>query len=247
LQYTATASTGAVTLIPFYKTHGQRYTVYWVVNATSLPPFVAHYRFDETSGTTASDATGNGRTAGLVGGATWAAGRTGNAVNLSGSAQYVSLPAGILAGATAFSVAAWVRLDTIANWVRLFDFGSGTTANMFFTPRSSSGTARFAITSSGAGGEQRINAPAALPTGAWTHVAVTQTGNLGILFVNGAEVARNASMSLRPSNLGSTSQNWIGRSQYSGDGYLDAAVDSFRVYSRALSATEVADLFSTGQ
>jgi uncharacterized protein len=54
LQFTATASTGAVTLLPFYKMHGQRYTVYWNVNTTPQPPpFVAHYRFDETSGTAA--------------------------------------------------------------------------------------------------------------------------------------------------------------------------------------------------
>jgi DUF1680 family protein len=37
LRYTATASTGAVTLTPFYQMHGQRYTVYWAVNSASLP------------------------------------------------------------------------------------------------------------------------------------------------------------------------------------------------------------------
>jgi hypothetical protein len=33
LQYTATASTGTVTLALFYKLHGQRYTVYWRIAA----------------------------------------------------------------------------------------------------------------------------------------------------------------------------------------------------------------------
>ncbi|MBV1853216.1 glycoside hydrolase family 127 protein [Catellatospora tritici] len=248
LQFTATASTGAVTLFPFYKMHGQRYTVYWnVTTTTPLPQFVAHWKFDETSGTSAADATGNGKTASLAGGATWVAGRTGNAVSLSGTSQYVSAPSGILAGATAFSAATWVRLDTVANWARLFDFGTGTTANMFLVPRSSANTARFAITNSGAGGEQQINAPSALPTGVWTHVAVTIGGGVGILYVNGAEVARNSAMTLTPGSLGSTTQNWIGRSQYSGDPYLDGAVDSFRLYSRALTASEVANLYSTGQ
>ncbi|BCJ75705.1 hypothetical protein CS0771_52490 [Catellatospora sp. IY07-71] len=247
LQFTAGASTGTVTLLPFYKMHGQRYTVYWnVTTTTPLPAFVAHYLFNETSGTSAADATGNGKTATLAGGATWVAGRTGNAVNLSGTAQYVSLPSGILAGASAFSVATWVRLDTRTNWARLFDFGSNTTSNLFLVPSSSSGTARFAITNSGSGGEQRINAPAALPTGAWTHVAVTVGGGVGILYVNGAEVARNAAMTLTPASLGSTSQNWIGRSQYSGDPYLDGAVDSFRVYSRVLTASEVSGFYSSG-
>jgi DUF1680 family protein len=246
-QFTATASTGAVTLFPFYKMHGQRYTVYWNVTGGTTPPpaFVAHWQFDETSGTSAADATGNGKTATLNGGATWVAGRSGNAVNLSGTSQYVSAPAGILAGATAVSIATWVRLDTVSTWARLFDFGTGTTANMFLVPSAGS-TARFAITSSGAGGEQRINAPSALPTGAWTHVAVTVGGGVGILYVNGAEVARNSAMTLTPSSLGSTTQNWIGRSQYSGDPYLDGAVDSFRVYSRVLTASEVNAFFTAG-
>jgi DUF1680 family protein len=246
LQYTATASTGAVTLLPFYKLHGQRYTVYWQVTSTApLPELLASYAFNESSGTSAADASGNGRTATLVGGATWVAGRTGNAVNLSGSSQYVSLPSGLLAGASAATVALWVRLDTIADWQRVFDFGSGTGTNMFLSPRSSGGTARFAITTGGSGGEQRINAPSALPAGAWTHVAVTLGGGLGVLYVNGSEVARNAAMTLTPASLGSTTQNWVGRSQYA-DPYLDGAVDSLRVYSRVLSASEVAALSTSG-
>jgi hypothetical protein len=239
LEYT----TGSVLLRPFYKTHGQRYSVYWTVGSTPpLPAFVAHYPFDETSGTTVTDATGNGRTATLVGGATRTAGHGGNAVLLNGSDAYVDLPAGILNGATSFTIATWVRVDTTTTWARVFDLGGGTGSYLFLTPRSSAGTARYAITTGGAGAEQQINAPAALPTGTWTHVAVTHTGNLGVLYVNGAEVARNSALTVRPSALGSTTQNRIGRSQYAGDPYLAAAVDDFRIYSRALSASEVSQL-----
>ena len=241
LQYTATASTGSVSLLPFYRMHGQRYTVYWTVpGGPPLPALVAHYRFDEPGGTVAADATGNGRTATLTG-AGWTSGRTGNAVLLDGSAGHVALPAGILTGATAFSIACWLRLGAATDWSRVFDFGSGTGANMFLTPRSGTGTARFAITATGAGGEQRIDAPAPLPTGSWVHVAVTKAGSLGVLYVNGTEVARNAGMTLGPADLGATTRNWIGRSQYA-DPYLDAAVDSFRVYSQALTATDIAAL-----
>ncbi|OPG14762.1 LamG-like jellyroll fold domain-containing protein [Microbispora sp. GKU 823] len=49
-----------------------------------------------------------------------------------------------------------------------------------------------------------------------------------------------------PRDLGSTPGNWIGRSQYAGDPYLRGAVDSLRIYSRALTAAEIADLHSTG-
>ncbi|GGN88286.1 hypothetical protein GCM10010112_71640 [Actinoplanes lobatus] len=241
LEYTA----GSVLLRPFYKTHGQRYSVYW--NVTSTTPREARYPFDEASGTTVADATGNGWTGSLAGGVTRTTGRSGNAVLLNGTNGYVSLPAAIVAGVTAYTIATWVRIDTAATWTRVFDFGTGTGAYLFLTPRSSAGTARYAITSTGSGGEQRINAPAALPTGAWTHVAVTHTGNLGILYVNGAEVARNSALTLRPSTLPSTTQNWIGRSQYTGDPYLTGAVDSFRIHSRALTAAEITQLYTTGQ
>ncbi len=243
LRFTANASTGAVTLMPFSDVYGQRYSVYW--NVTSVPPpppLVAQYRFDDGGGTSAADSSGNGRTATLSGGAGWTTGHAGGAVDLTGSGGYVGLPAGLLAGATAGTVAAWVRINALSTWSRVFDLGSGTGTNMFLTPRSDAGTARFAITSGGAGAEQRINAPSALPTGVWTHVAVTLSGSAGVLYVNGTEVARNSALTLRPGDLGSTTQNWIGRSQYAADPYLNAAVDDLRLYSRALSATEIAQL-----
>jgi hypothetical protein len=113
---------------------------------------------------------------------------------------------------------------------------------MFLVP--SSGTnVRFAITTGGSGAEQRINGTAALPAGVWTHVAVTRSGSTGTLYVNGAQVAQNTAMTLSPSSLGSTTQNWIGRSQYGSDAFLDGQVDEFRIYNRALSAAEVLALF----
>ncbi|WP_430782733.1 beta-L-arabinofuranosidase domain-containing protein [Actinoplanes sp. G11-F43] len=241
LEYT----TGSVLLRPFYQTHGQRYSVYWRVTGTV--PREARYPFDETSGSTVTDATGNGWNGTLAGAATRTTGRTGGAILLNGGAAHVSLPAGILAGATAYTVATWIRLDTAATWARVFDFGTGTGAYLFLTPRSGAGTMRYAITTGGSGAEQRIDAPAALPTGGWAHVAVTHTGDLGVLYLNGAEVARNTTLTVRPSMLPSTGQNWIGRSQYSADPYLTAAVDNFRIHSRALSAAEVSQLHATGQ
>jgi hypothetical protein len=211
--------------------------------STTQPVLVAHLRFDETSGTTASDATGNGWNGTLVNGPLWRAGKYNNAVDLDGTDDYVSLPTGVVDGLTDFTISAWVYLDAVSTWSRVFDFGNNTTVNMFLTPRhsNSSGTVRFAITTSGAGGEQRINGSAALPTGVWTHVAVTHSGNTGILYVNGAEVGRNSSMSLTPDSLGATTKNYIGKSQYA-DPYLNGRVDDFRIYSKALSAADVAEL-----
>ena len=83
------------------------------------------------------------------------AGRIGNAVKLSGASEYVALPSSIVSGLTNFTIAAWVNPAANTTWSRVFDFGTGTTANMFLTV--SAGTApRFAITTSGSGGEQRL-------------------------------------------------------------------------------------------
>jgi len=116
---------------------------------------------------------------------------------------------------------------------------------MFLTPRNSvTGAVRFAITISGAGGEQQITGSSALSAGIWTHVTVTHSGNTGILYVDGSEVARNNSMSFTPDSMGSTTQNYIGRSQYSADAYLNGRVDDFRIYDNALNAYEVAALYT---
>lgn len=204
---------------------------------------LAHYQFEETSGTSAADSSGNGWNATLVNGPIWTTGRFGNAVNLDGTNDHLTLPLGIVSGLENFTVAAWVKLDTNNAWNRIFDFGTGTGVNMFLTPRSSAGTLRYAITVSGSGGEQQINASPALPTGTWQHVAVTLAGSTGTLYVNGVKVGQNTYMTLKPSNLGATNRNFIGRSQYS-DPYFDGLVDDFRIYGEALTSQEIAQLYN---
>lgn len=170
----------------------------------------------------------------------WVTGKFGGAVQLSGTGQYVSLPAGIVGSLTEFTVACWVNLAASTTWSRIFDFGTGTTSYMFLTVNAGSGP-RFSITTSGASGEQQVSYGTGLPTGTWTHVAVTLAGNTAALYVNGTAVASNANVTLTPSSLGATGNNWIGRSQY-GDPDLDGDVDEFQIYSRALSAAEVQSL-----
>ncbi|WP_241674467.1 DUF5695 domain-containing protein [Paenibacillus luteus] len=218
-------------------------TVTHTVNpAAAIPEIVANYLFNETSGTTANDASGNGKHATLSGSTSWVAGKSGNALDLNGTNAYASLPAGIVSGLNDFTIAAWVKIDSLSNWARIFDFGTGTSQYMFLAPQVGGAGLRFGITTSGNGAEQQLNAPA-LPTGVWKHVAVTLSGTTGRLYVDGVQVASNTSMTLKPSSLGSTSLNYIGKSQWS-DPYLDGAVDEFKIYSRALSVTEVGALFS---
>jgi autotransporter-associated beta strand protein len=200
---------------------------------------LAWYKADETSGSVLADATAGGHTATLTTTYNFVSGLSGGAVQLTGG--YASLPTGIVSSVSNFTIAAWIKADSLSNWMRVFDFGTGTSAYMFLTPDAGGTNAlRFAITTSGGGGEQQLNGPV-LTAGTWYHIAVVLSGNTGTLYVNGAAVATNTSMTLHPSSLGSTTHNYLGKSQFSDPAFL-GTIDDFRIYSRALSAAEISAL-----
>jgi hypothetical protein len=203
-----------------------------------------HLRFDETGGTTAADSSGNGYHAALLGGPTFGAGQLGNAVNFaSASSQYATLPSGVVGTLNDFTITAWVKPTSFATWARVFDFGSGTSNYMFLSTQYT-GTApngakpRFAIRTASVN-EQGLNSSIALTGNAWNHLAVTLSGNTATLYVNGSVAATNTGVTLRPSSLGNTSQNYLADSQWSGDPYFNGGIDDFRIYGRALSASEI--------
>ena len=191
---------------------------------------------DEASGTALADATGNGNAATLSGATAFVPGINGNAVRFTGGSA--SLPVGIVSGLADFTIAAWVKPDSIATWQRIFDFGSSTSSTMFLTTRpTTTGGLRFAINAGS--GEQRVNTLTALTVGVWQHVAVTLRGNTATVYVDGVAAGTNNGVTLRPSSLGQTTNNFIGKSQFAADPTLTAAVDDFRIYSRGLTAAEV--------
>ncbi|WP_037678000.1 beta-L-arabinofuranosidase domain-containing protein [Streptomyces griseus] len=172
-----------------------------------------------------------------------ATGKFGTAAeNVRGSYQYVDLPSGVLGGASAISLSAWVKPTHDADWARIFDFGNNNTRYLYLAARNGSGVPRFAVTTNGPGGEQGLNGTAALPLNAWSHLAVTLTGSTGTLYVNGVAVAQNSAMTLTPATLGTLANNWLGRSNFAGDPVFAGAFDEFNVWSRALTADEVTSL-----
>jgi len=171
----------------------------------------------------------------------------GNAIRLGppGPNRYVDMPDGILGSLADFTIATWVNRTSTSGqtWSRLFDFGTGTAVNMFLTVDAGGPAgARFAITLNGGGAEQQVTAPDPIPTG-WHHVAVTRSGTTVTVWVDGNPVATNSNVTLSPSSMGSTTNNWIGRSQYA-DPLLQAEVDDFQIHDRALSQAEIQALMT---
>ena len=195
----------------------------------------AAYAFDGS----ARDASGNGNDATPVGSAGYATGRSGQALNFDGTDGYAQLPAKV-GDSTDFTFAAWVNWNGGANWQRIVDLGDGTQKHLFLTPKSGAGNLRFTIKNGG--GEQQLNHTAALPTGIWTHVAVTLTGDTGKLFVNGALVSSSAAIAINPSDLG-TRMNYLGKSQFA-DPLFAGKIDDVRILSTALTDAQVATLAS---
>jgi hypothetical protein len=62
------------------------------------------------------------------------------------------------------------------------------------------------------------------------------------LYLDGLPVANNTSTTLTPSDLGNSNNNWLGRSQYPADAYLNGALDDFRIYNHVLTDAEIAGL-----
>jgi hypothetical protein len=193
-----------------------------------------------------NDGSGNGRNGTAQVGSSFGTGPTGygKAIVFDGTSGYVDLPIGtLIQSLTSATFATWVNwAGTGGAWSRIFDFGTGIEVNMWLTPNAAGGP-RFAITTSGSVGESRLTGQARLPGGGWHHVAVAIDGATSEmqLYVDGAVVASGPT-SVLPADLGNTTQNWIGRSQYAeqyGDPYLDGSVDDFRIYNRALSGPEI--------
>ena len=233
-------------------------TIYWRVDELSGPatntgavwtfttvPAIGHrYTFSENGGTAIADS---------ISGAPWT-GTVFNSGTLSGGQltlasnlqQYATLPTGIVSGLNDFTIELWAKLNSSANSMRFFDFGSGTGNYMFLTPQSgSTGRLRFGLLTTG-NTEQDINGPNALTIGVWNHLAVTLKGDTGILYLNGVAVGTNSAMTLKPAGLGSTPNNYLGRSQFAANPYLNGALDEFRIYNTALSPAEIAATYALG-
>jgi fibronectin type 3 domain-containing protein len=210
--------------------------------ASATPGQIGYWNFDETTGTSAEDLWGTNEGI-LQSGAGWASGIVNNAVRLDGSSSgYVSFPSGIMSEVNDFTIATWVKLDEVNSWARILDFGTDNANSMFLVPKTANAGEgiRFGIRTSS--GYPQLSYNYTWPLDTWTHIAVTLSGNIATLYLNGEAVASNSNFNIRPSDLGITTKNYLGKGQNAPDPYLKGAIDEFRIYNTALSGEEISDL-----
>ncbi|WP_308991145.1 glycosyl hydrolase [Mariniflexile litorale] len=196
----------------------------------------AYYDFEENTGTVAHDQWGNYIGA-LASSASWtSSGNIGTAASFNGtSSSYIHLRDGIVEELNDFTISAWVKINNVANNSRIFDFGFNTGSWMAFVPYTNN-RMKYKITYGGASSE--LIADYILPTSEWVHIVLVQEGDTGKIYADGSEIA-SGPVTLKPSGMGKTTANYLIKSQWSSDPYLNAAMDEFRIYNRALSVSEI--------
>ena len=177
----------------------------------------------------------------------------GNQVTLAGGPRgtsYIDLGANILpADNTPFTIELWATANSVQNWSRMIDIGSGTGNNMLWawTSGGTASTSVFGI--QGANGNMNV---AGIDLGVEYHFAMVfepQEDNTWKVTcyrqnaTTGETLASfeysTAGTEWRPSKLGQTNC-WLGHSQWSSDRDANASYNEMRVWARALTEAELA-------
>lgn len=203
------------------------------VNNTSAPGLVAAWGFEEASGSTTADATGNGQT-GTLSGATRVNGRYGRGLSFNGGSAMVSVADTALLHLTSgMTLSAWVLPATTSGWrtVMLKETTGGLAYSLY---ASGDGTRPSGYVHVGSN-DQSVIGTAALSTTAWNYLAVTYDGANLRLYVNGTLVTSRAQSGAIATSTGAFR---IGGNTVWGE-YFNGLIDEVRVYNRALTATEI--------
>ncbi len=202
--------------------------------------------FEEGTGTTTADASGNGNSGKLINMASsaWTAGFIGNALAFDGVDDYVEINNQL--GAS-FTICCWIKTtqtfqqaDPTYNGTGIIWADVGGPANdfVFGGTRNAGGTNRLSFYAGS--GDTTISGTREISTGQWTHLAVTRDGTSGTvkLYVNGI---LDASGTAGTAVLNANSIIHIGGNTLDGR-YFNGSIDDVRLYSRVLTPSEIATL-----
>jgi len=210
-------------------------------------PSLLWWKFDDGSGSTALDSSGNGDNGTLTGGYSWTPGVLAGAISFDGSSGYM-YSASQLAGPQVFTTALWFKTTTASGGklIGLGDVQNGPSAsydrNLYMN---NSGQLYFGVYTNAT--QMTINSPNAYNDGHWHHAAATLAGDGMMLYVDGNLVASNAGVTSAQVFNGYWKIGYDNLAYWPSvptSFFFNGAIDDARVYNRELSSTEVAGLYS---
>lgn len=205
-----------------------------------------HYDFSQVTSAKVKDLSGSAADATLMSGAQVETMGRYSVLNLGIGNGYLSMPASagkIFAGLQDYTVSVYYRVSATATlsgngyflWTFTNSPACGATSGAYSAYRLNA--QRMASTTKGYQNEVGYSVGTATPKDRWIHVAFSQQGTTGKLYINGVLKSAIVGMPLNTDMFGSVSPNycWIGRSPFSGDNYLRGTlVTDFRLYGTAL-------------
>jgi PKD repeat protein len=200
------------------------------------PSPVAAYGFEETSGTTVTDKSGNGNS-GVISGATRiTTGHTGRALSFDGVNDWVTVGDAASLDLTAgMTLEAWVYPTSLGNANRAVIVKEGSTASVYALSAHRSANPRRPTGSADVAGQRVVVGASQLSTSTWFHLAVTYDGTALRLYVDGT---LSASLPVTGSITTSSGVLRLGGTAL-GAQWFRGRLDDVRVYASALTQVQI--------
>src|SRR3954449_8164183 len=200
-------------------------------DAQAATGLVAAYSFDENTGGTLGDQSGNNHDGAVVG-ASWAPGKFGSALNFNGTSSRVDLPQLGTFYKTGFTLEAWVNKAGTKKDVGILGTWDNPAGGPMLWVDHIQGH-NYVTASTGLG--TYLDSGQAPAVGQWQYLTATYDGTNLRYYVDGVQVASKTFTG----NIGDSNVWRIGAYQGTPFGFFDGLIDEVRIYNRALNGTEV--------
>ena len=203
------------------------------VSVTSLVGLVAAYGFEEISGVSIADASGNGNLGTIKEAVSITTGHSGKALKFDGVNDWVTVnDSASLDLTTGMTLEAWVYPQSLTSWKTVI---LKETAGEEVYALYANEDHNLPISIFYNGTWQVISSSNQLPIKRWTHLVATYDGQYQRLYVNGVEVANKKQNSLIQQSSGVLR---IGGNSVWNE-FFQGYIDEVRIYNRALTPAEV--------